>query len=112
MSVRVKNLKKPYGCKKDYICNPATRSSENGKYLMIKCDEILDVEVASYNETTNIIPSKTVLTKSTSTNFSSLLAFLLLIAATIYCYMIKYESIQIHLLPYYVTDKKLKQVLY
>ena len=96
----LKTLTKHISCKCTCKFFYTKRSFENGKYLMIKCDEILDVEVASYNETTNIIPSKTVLTKSTSTNFSSLLAFLLLIAATIYCYMIKYESIQIHLLPY------------
>ena len=112
MSVRVKNLKKTLCLQKRLHLQSCYMYFENGKYLMIKGDEILDVEVASYNETTNIISTKTVLTKSTSTNFSSLLAFLLLIAASIYCYMIKYESIQIHLLPYYVTDKKLKQVLY
>ena len=50
-------------------------------------------------------------------NFYILLAFLLitkvvLIAASIYCYMIKYKSKQKHLLPYYVTNNELKEVIY
>ena len=41
--------KKCYVCEKDYICNPAICSCENGKYLtsimddsMNKCDEIIE----------------------------------------------------------------------
>ena len=91
-------------CKKDYIWNLATCNCENGKYLasiiddsVIKCDEIID--------TTKTIPTKTVSaatvpTKSTSTNFYILLAFLLLIAVSIYCCLIKYQGKRKHLLPY------------
>ena len=42
---------KKYICEKDYICNPATCSCENGKYLasiiddsVISCDEIIEEE--------------------------------------------------------------------
>ena len=64
---------------------------------------------------TNIVPTKTVPTKSTSTNFCFSVAFLLitialLIAASINCYLIKYKAKQKHLLPYYVTNNKLKEV--
>ena len=66
-------------------------SRENGKYVesiigdsVIMCDEII--------KETKAIP-----TKSTSTNFYILLAFLLstislLIAVSIYCYLIKYKN--------------------
>ena len=37
-------------------------------------------------------------------NFCILLAFLLFIAVSIYCYLIKYKAKQKHLLPYYVTN--------
>ena len=71
------------------IWNSATCSCKNGKYLasiiadsVITCDEII--------ETTKAAPTKTVLTKSTSTNFYILLTFLLiiitsLIGVIIYC---------------------------
>ena len=46
-----------------------------------------------------------------------LLAFLLftialLIAVRIYCCLIKYKEKQKHLLPFYITNNKLKEVLY
>ena len=46
-----------------------------------------------------------------------LLAFLLttitlLIVATIFCCLIKYKAKQKHLLPFYVTNNELKEVLY
>ena len=49
--------------------------------------------------------------------FYILLAFLLitialLIAVSIYCYLIKYQAKQKHLLPFYNPNNKLKQVLY
>ena len=80
-------------CEKDYILNSATCSCKNGKYLacviyspVITSDEIL--------ETAKSIPTKTVLTKSISTNFYILLPFLLitpalLIAVSIYYYQTK-----------------------
>ena len=50
-------------------------------------------------------------------NFNILLAFLLitialLIAASIYCYFIKYQEIQKHLLTFHVTNNELREVLY
>ena len=50
-------------------------------------------------------------------NFYILLAFLLitialLIAVSIYCYLITYQEKQKHLLPFLFTSSKLNQVLY
>ena len=50
-------------------------------------------------------------------NFYILLAFLLitialLIVFSIYCYLIKHQTKQKHLLTFYNTNNKLKQVLY
>ena len=46
-----KNPKEHHMCKKDYICNPATFSCENGTYLsiitddsVIMCDEIVETK--------------------------------------------------------------------
>ena len=36
----------------------------------------------------------------------------ILIADSIYCYLIKYKLRQEHLLPYYLTNDRLKKVLY
>ena len=41
-----------------------------------------------------------------------LITIALLIAVSIYCYIIKYKSKQKHLLPYYVINDELKEVLY
>ena len=88
-------------CEKDYIWNYSTCNCENGKYLAsimdnsaIICDQIteVDLETKSNDEKTNFheinINCKT-------QNFYILLAFLLitvalLIAASIYCYLVKY----------------------
>ena len=79
-------------CEKDYIWNLATCNCENSKYLasiiddsVIKCDEIIDTVIKTVSAT--IVP-----TKSTSTNFYILLAFLSLIAVSIYCCLIKYQG--------------------
>ena len=50
-------------------------------------------------------------------NFYILLSFLLitirlLTAVSIYCYLIKHRAKQTHLLPFHVTDSKLREVLY
>ena len=106
---------------KDYIWNTVTCSCENGKHLgnitgdpVTTCDEII--------ETTESTSAKTFLTKNTSTKSSSksfyiLLAILLItralsIAVSIYCYPLKYQVKQKHLLPYQITNGKLKEVLY
>ena len=41
-----------------------------------------------------------------------LITIALLIAVSIYCYLIKYKAKQKHLLPFYVKNNKLKEVLY
>ena len=83
---------------------------------MITCDEIVkaDVEAKLYDEETKTIPKQIICeTKS----FYILLALLLitialLIAVSIYCYLIKYEAKQKHLLPFCVINNELKEVLY
>ena len=50
-------------------------------------------------------------------NLYILLAFVLiiialLIAISIYCDLIKYKAKQKHLLPFYVTNNELKQIMY
>ena len=89
-------VQKHHICKKDYIWNPATCSCKNGKYLagnigdsVITFDEIIEetkTVPTNFNE-----KNKTCKTQS----FYILLVFLLitialLIAVSIYCYLIKY----------------------
>ena len=91
--------------KKHHICDNS----------VITCDEILDKNAKSYDEETKII-SKNLICETKS--FYILLAFSvitvsLLIAFSIYFWLIKYKSKQKHLLiyyhvlPYYVTNDKL-----
>ena len=96
--------KKCHVCGKDYVWNSATCNFENRKYLasimddsMITCDEITE----SYDEEIKTIPTnfneKKVICKMQ--NFYILLAFFkitiaLLIAVSIYCYLIKYWAKQ------------------
>ena len=99
--------------KKIILWNPAAGSCNNGKYLASIID---DSATASDEiiETTKTNPTKTVLTKSSSTNFYVLLAFLLIINALLipmYCYLIKHKAKQKDLLSYYITNDKLKEVL-
>ena len=76
---------------------------------MITYDEIIEaVETKTF--TTNF-DQKNIICKTKS--FYILLAFLLitfvlLVAVSIYCYLIKYRGKQKHLLPYFVTNNKLK----
>ena len=48
----------------------------------------------------------------TCLSINSLIRIALLIAFSIYCYLIKYKAKQKHLLPFYVTTNKLKKVLF
>ena len=78
----------------------------------ITCDEIIEEETKTVTTNFN---EKNVICKTK--NFYILLAFLLitialLIPVSIYCYLIKYKAKQKHLLPFYVTNNKLKEVLY
>ena len=98
--------KKHHMCEKDYIWNPAICSCQNGKYLasiiddsVIMRDKIINAEkntvTTNFNEKNAICKIKV---------YYFLLAFflmtiLLLIAASIYCYLK-----QKHLLPHYITD--------
>ena len=80
------------------------------------CDEIItaNAKAKSYNkETKTILKSIVCETK----RFYISLAFLLitialLIAVSIYCYLRKYKAKQKHLLPFYITNNKLKEVFY
>ena len=123
--------KKRHVCEKDYVWNPAKWNCENGKYLAsimddsaIICDKVIDSdaegdaeakskdEAKSYNKT-NFNEKKTATCKTQ--NFYVSLAFLLitialLIAVSIYCYLIKYWAKQ--LLPFHDTNNKLRKILY
>ena len=109
-------------CEKDYIWNPARRSCKNGEYLasiignsVITSDEVIEADAeAKSNEETKTIP-KNVIRKTK--NFYIFLGFLLitialLIAVSIYCYPMKYKAKQKHLLPFYITNNEVKEVLY
>ena len=77
---------------------------------MITCDEIIEERKTILTKSTS---AKTVLTKFTSTDFYILLIFLLiiialLIAVSIYCYLIKYQAKQNSLQLCQYTSSKLK----
>ena len=112
--------KKRHACEKHYIWNPASCSCENRKYLAsvmddsaITFDEIIDadVEAKSNDEGTKAFPTnfneKNITHKRQ--NFYIFLTFLLitialLIAVSIYCYLVKYQAKQKHLLPFHNTN--------
>ena len=103
---------------------------EYGKYVesiidnsVITCDEIIDVvpsatlatRVKSYYKITKTVSTKNASTKITSTNFYILLIFLLitlvlLIAASFYCYLIKYQWKQKYLLLNQISSNELKEI--
>ena len=85
------------------------------------CDEIIDMQAKSNDKEPKTVPTnyneKNITCKTQ--NFYILLTFLLitivlLIAVSIYRYLIKYQAKQKqkHLLTFQVTNNKLKQVLY
>ena len=81
----------------------------------ITCDEIIE----SYDEETKSILTNFNERKATSKtqNLYILLAFLLitialLIAVSIYCYLIKYRAKQKHLFPFNDINTELREVLY
>ena len=66
-------------------------------------------------EVTSTVPIKAISANAAPTNFYDLLPFLLitialLIAVSFYCYLIKCRAKQNHLLPYYDTSNKLKEI--
>ena len=117
--------KKHHICEKDYIRNPATCSCEDGKYLasiwmiqQLRVIKLLKKKQKQLQqilmEKNNFISKKKI---SKPKTFYMLLAFLLitialLIAVSTYCYLIKYKAKQKHLLPFYIRNNKLKEVLY
>ena len=109
--------RKHHICEKNYIWHPTTCSCENGKYLaniiddsVITCDEIIEDTKSiptNFNEKIIICEAK---------NLYILLTFLLitialLTAVGISLCIVKYKAKQKHLLPCYITNKKLKKVL-
>ena len=75
--------------------------------------------IESYDEETKTIPANFIEKKTTykTQNFYILFAFLLisialLIAVSIYYSLIKYQAKQNHLLPFDVTNKELKEIMY
>ena len=111
-----KNQKEHRVCEKDYNWNFATFQCDNVKYLA----SVINDSVIKYHEImgeTKAMPSKTIPTKTVSTSFNEkkvnckiknfyilstflLIAIALLIIVRIYCYLIKYQTKQKHLLPY------------
>ena len=75
---------------------------------MITCDEI--IEGKTKTTTANFIEKNTLCETS---NFYISLAFLtitILIAAPVYCQLIKYKTKQKHLIPFHVTNNELKKL--
>ena len=91
-------------CVKKYVLNPGTCICENGKYLISIMDNlaIFDEVIKPYDEEIKTIPTSFNEKKKVSCkiqNFYILLDFLfititLLIAVSIYCYLIKYQAKQ------------------
>ena len=100
--------KKRHVCDKDYTWNPATCSCQNGKCLAsfmdnsaIACDEVIE----SYDEETNFNEKKA--TCKTQSFYILLITIGLLIAVSIYCYLIKCRPKQKQLLPFHDTYNEL-----
>ena len=106
--------------KRNCIWNPATCSLKKWKYLTtivdnsaITCDKVRE----SYDKETKTIPANMNKKKAIykTQNFYILFAFLLitielLIAVSIYCYLIKNRALQKDFLPFHKTNKKLKEL--
>ena len=82
---------------------------------VIMCDEIIE---SYYEETKTILLSFNEKKATCKTqNFYILLAFLLitialLIAVSIYCYLIKNKTKHKHLVPFHVRNNELKEIMY
>ena len=78
------------------------------------CDEIIDTEAKSNYEETKTFPAnfneKNITCKTQ--NFYFKISISLLIAVSIYCYLIKYRAKQKHLLPFHFTNYEQREVLY
>ena len=101
----------------DYVSNPATCTCENGKYLasimddsVIICDEVIESYDEEIKTITTNFDEKNIICRAQNLYilvFVSLIITTLLIAVSIYCYLIKYQAKQKDLLPFHNT--KLKQ---
>ena len=103
---------------KSNIWNSATCSFENGKYLGNIIDDSV-VTCGEVRETTKTVSNNFNEKKSKLQNKKNLyltcffsITIALLIAVSIYCYLIKFKAKRNNLLPYHVTNNKLKKVLY
>ena len=118
--------KKNHLCKKNYVWNSATCSFKNGKNLasiiddsVVMCDKIIEEETRSSPMIKKQKPLQHFLMENAifkTQNFCILLAFLLiptvlLIVASVCCYLIKYWVKQKHLLPYLVAIDKVRNVI-
>ena len=107
--------KKCHVCEKYYSWNPATCNCENGKYFagimddsVITCDVIIE---SNDKETKTNFNRKKATCKTPNSYILlefSLITTSLLIAVSIYCYLVKYRGNQKHLLPLHFTNYKLK----
>ena len=102
---------------KDYVWNPATCSCENGKYLARIMDRLAIMCHKVIESNDEAIPTSFNEKKATckTQNAYILLAFLLtgialLIAVSIYCYLIKYWAKQKHLLRFHEINNQSREV--
>ena len=108
-------FKKRHVCEKDYVWNPATSNCENGKYLAsITNDSVIiyDKIIESYEEKKairTIFNEKKATCKTQNFYIAHLsITIALLIAVSIYCYLIKYQAMEKDLLPFHFTNNKFK----
>ena len=99
---------------KDYIWNPVTCCFENGKYLanVMGFQQLRMMKLLKKEKHLQQLKNK-----KNEKNFYIwhnflLITMALLIAANIYCYLIKYKAKRKHLLPFYFTNNELKEILY
>ena len=98
--------KKHQICEKVYVWNCATCSCENGKYLVCIINKIIHVEIINVKETN--FNEKNITSKTQSLYILltfSLIAIALLIAVSIYCYLIRCQAK--NLLPFHNINNKL-----
>ena len=106
--------KKNHTCEIDYVWNPPTCSCKNGKYLAsIVCDSVITCD-ETIQETKTIPTSFNAKNIICETKKNIQLTFLLitialLIAVSIYFYLIKYKAKQKAFVTYYVANNKLKE---
>ena len=104
--------KKCHACEKDYVWNPETSNSENGKDLASIMDDsaLNHQQVGQWSKT--LMKRKQPVKRKISTFYliSLLITIALLIAVSTYYYLIKYRAKQ--LLPFYYTNNQLREILY